>query len=90
MLPAENRAFLAADLAEEFDELAAAVGAAAARRWYWKQVCLSAPPLIRRRATTLIRSRMMAAAPGQREGRTPMGFLTDLRYAWRMSRRARS
>ena len=46
MLPAENRAFLAADLAEEFDELAATVGAAAARRWYWKQACLSTPPLI--------------------------------------------
>ena len=89
MLPAaENRAFLAADLAEEFDELAATVGAAAARRWYWKQACLSAPPLIRRRVATLITSRMMSAAPDRREGRTPMGLLTDLRYAWRMSRRA--
>ena len=89
MLPAaENRAFLAADLAEEFDELAATVGAAAARRWYWKQACLSTPPLIRRRVTTLITSRVMPAAPDEREGRTLMGVLTDLRYAWRMSRRA--
>ena len=76
----ENRAFLAADLAEEFDQLAATMGAAAARRWYWKQACLSAPPLIA--------SRMMSAAPDRREGRTSMGVLTDLRYAWRMSRRA--
>ena len=88
LLAPENRAFLAADLAEEFDELAATVGAAAARRWYWKQACLSAPPLIRQRVTTLITSRMMSAAPDRREGRTCMGLLTDLRYAWRMSRRA--
>ena len=91
MLPAaENRAFLAADLAEEFDELAATAGAAAARRWYWKQVCLSAPPLIRQRVSTLISSRMMSAAPDRRAGRTFMvqSLITDLRYAWRMSRRA--
>ena len=84
----ENRASLEADLAEEFDELAATVGTAAARRWYWKQACLSAPPLIRQRVTTLITSRLMSAAPDRREGRTHMGVLTDLRYAWRMSRRA--
>ncbi len=85
---AENRPFLAADLAEEFDELAAAVGAVAARRWYWKQACLSAPPLIRQRVTTLITSRRMSGAPDRRTGSTFMGLITDLRYAWRMSRRA--
>ena len=32
---------------------------------------------------------MMSAAPARREGRTSAtGVLTDLRYAWRMSRRA--
>ena len=37
LLPADgNEAFLAADLAQEFDELAATAGIAAARRWYWK------------------------------------------------------
>src|SRR5262245_59359284 len=89
MLPAaENGAFLAADLAEEFDELAATVGAAAARRWYWKQACLSTPPLVRQRVTTLITSRMVSAAPDRRDRRAPMGVLNDLRYAWRISRRA--
>jgi hypothetical protein len=89
MLPAaEDRAFLAADLAEEFDELAATVGAAAARRWYWKQTCLSAPPLVRRRVMTLITLRTMSTALDWRHGRTFMGLLADLRYTWRMTRRA--
>ena len=91
MLPtAEDHAFLAADLAEEFDELAATAGRAAARRWYWKQACLSAPPLVRHRVSTLISSLMMSVAPARRAGRTSMlqSLITDLRYAWRMSRRA--
>jgi len=94
LLPAgEDHAFLAADLAEEFDALAATAGATVARRWYWKQACLSAPPLVRRRVSTLISSLITpppTAAPGRREGRTSMlhSSLTDLRYAWRMSRRA--
>jgi hypothetical protein len=85
---AQDRAFLTADLAEEFDELAAAVGAAAARRWYWKQACLSAAPLIRQRVATSITARMKSGAPDPREGRRFMGLITDLRYAWRMTRRA--
>jgi len=80
-------------MAEEFDELAATAGIAAARRWYWKQAWLSAPPLVRRRVSTLIWSLITptpAAAQGRRERRTSMlqSSITDLRYAWRMSRRA--
>jgi len=87
---AENREFLAADLAEEFDDLAATAGAAAARRWYWKQTCLSAAPLVRHRVSTVISSRRMSVAPARRAGRMLMlqSVIADLRYAWRMSRRA--
>jgi putative ABC transport system permease protein len=91
MLPAaENHRFLVGDLAEEFDDLAATAGTAAARRWYWKQVCLSASPLVRRRVSTAISSLMMSIAPAGRAGRISMlqSLITDLRYAWRLSRRA--
>jgi putative ABC transport system permease protein len=87
---AENQAFLVADLAEEFDDLAATAGRAAARRWYWKQACLSVAPLVRHRVSTLVSSLMRSVAPARREGRRFMlqSFITDLRYAWRMGRRA--
>jgi predicted permease len=91
MLPAaENHSFLAADLAEEFDDLAATAGTAAARRWYWKQTCLSVAPLVRHRVSTLVSSLMKSVAPAERKGRRFMfqSFTTDLRYAWRMGRRA--
>jgi putative ABC transport system permease protein len=87
MLPTgQDHAFLADDLAEEFHDIAATAGLHAARRWYWKQIWLSAPPLLRRRAATMMTS--IAARP--REPRTPMlqNVTTDLRYAWRMARRA--
>jgi len=88
-----DHACLAADLAEEFADLAATAGTAAARRWYWKQVCLSAPPLVRHRILTLVSSfsgLSASAAPAARGGRTSMlqGLVTDLQYAGRMSRRA--
>jgi predicted permease len=88
LAPPENRDFIATDLAEEFDELAATVGSAAARRWYWKQACLSAPPLIRQRLSELIRTRGTSGQPERPTGRAFMGVSADLRYAWRMSRRA--
>ena len=91
ILPAaDNGPFLAADLAEEFEQLAAIQGAAAARRWYWKQICLSAPPLLRRRVSSLISSLRASVASAVRAGRTSMlqSLFTDLRYAWRVSRRA--
>jgi putative ABC transport system permease protein len=87
MLPTgQDHAFLADDLAEEFHDIAATAGLDEARRWYWKQIWLSAPPLVRRRAATMMTS--IAARP--REPRTPMlqNVTTDLRYAWRMARRA--
>ena len=80
---AENRTFLAADLAEEFDELAATVGAAAARRWYWKQVCLSAPPLIRQRVTTLDRIANDVGRAGSAHGENVHGL--DHRSAVRVA-----
>jgi predicted permease len=87
LLPAEqNGAFLAADMAQEFDDLVAVQGIAAARRWYWKQACLSAPPLILRRLSTLA----APAAGGRRLGSARMlqNLGHDLRYGWRMCRRA--
>ena len=86
VLPADrNGPFLAADMAQEFDDLAAEKGLAAARRWYWKQACLSAPPLVLRRLSTLIkpaRPRRLGSA------RMLQNLGNDLRYGWRMSRRA--
>ena len=74
--------FLAADLAQEFDDLVAARGVAAARRWYWRQACLSAPPLL----AAWFRS----AASSRRRGSSRMfqTLVTDLRYGWRVSRRS--
>ncbi|MEO8076035.1 MAG: ABC transporter permease [Acidobacteriota bacterium] len=91
LLPAgENRAFLAADLDEEFSDLVTTVGVPTARRWYWKQVCLSGPPLLRQRVSALTSSLFASVAPVWRGGRTSMlqGLATDLRYTWRVSRRA--
>ncbi len=87
---ADNHAFIAADLEEEFADIAAAAGAVAARRWYWKQTCLSLLPLLRHRLSTAISSWMMFIARALRGGKTSMfqSFATDLRYGWRMSRRA--
>jgi len=90
-LPAGNdRPFLADDLTEEFQDIAATAGVRAARRWYWKQICLSAPPLIRRLAATLVSSLMTPGAARPPERRTAMlqNLAADLRYGWRMSRRA--
>jgi putative ABC transport system permease protein len=87
---ADDRDFLAADLAEEFDDIAATAGIAAARRWYWQQVWLSTPPLVRQRVSTLVSVLLQSRAPAGRGRRTSMvqSVITDLRYAWRMSRRA--
>ena len=87
LLPASgNGAFLAADMAQEFEDLAAAEGVGAARRWYWKQACLSAPPLIRQSISTVLTS----AARGRRRGSTRMlqTLVNDLKYGWRMGRRS--
>ncbi len=45
--PAEERADVLADLADELNEHASRVGAAAARRWYWRQALGSIVPLVR-------------------------------------------
>jgi hypothetical protein len=89
MSSGDDAAFLAADLTEEFEQLAANDGAAAARRWYWKQVCLSAPPLLRHQASSLL-SLWTASAPARRAARVSMlhSLFTDLRHTWRVSRRA--
>src|SRR4051812_37805732 len=89
LTPGEDRSFLIADLEEEFQDLAAAAGVAAARRWYWKQVCLSAIPLLHRRGSTLLSSQLNSVALTRRGGTRLMAqnFFTDVRYAWRMSRR---
>jgi len=86
----DDRKFLADDLDEEFQVTAASAGVRAARRWYWKQIWLSAPPLVARRAATFGASLMTLLAARQREPRTLMlaNVTADLRYAWRMSRRA--
>src|ERR671920_2191886 len=86
----EDHAFLVADLEEEFDDLAATHGIAAARRWYWKQACLSIVPLLHRRASALLSSQLSFIVLSVRGGKSFMlqNFFTDLRYGWRMSRRA--
>ena len=87
MLPAAgNEAFLAADMAQEFDDLVASRGVAAARRWYWKQAFLSALPLIRRRLSVVIRSFAHAKSVGRIQMLQAAG--NDVRYGWRMARRA--
>ena len=58
---ADDRAFLIADLEEEFDHIVSTDGAAAARTWYWKQVIFSAPPLVRRRIAMLVPSYTLPA-----------------------------
>jgi putative ABC transport system permease protein len=91
LLPAaEDRGFLVADLDEEFEDLAGTAGLAAARRWYWKQVSLSVIPLLHRRGSTLLSSQLNSVALTRRRGTRFMlqNFFTDVRYAWRMSRRS--
>jgi hypothetical protein len=91
LLPAgQDQAFLAADLDEEFQDIAVTAGLVSARRWYWKQVWLSAAPLLGRRGAILASSLRAPAATGQPQLRTSLlqNLTTDLRYAWRMSRRA--
>jgi predicted permease len=91
LLPAaDNHSFLLADLDEEFSDIAASAGLAPARRWYWKQACLSGPPLVRHRLSNLINSFMLSIARTMRGEKTSMlqSVIIDLRYAWRMSRRA--
>jgi hypothetical protein len=73
-------------MAQEFDDLVAAQGIAAARRWYWKQAWLSAPPLLMRRLSTLARPAARARRPGSARMLQNLG--NDLRYGWRMCRRA--
>jgi hypothetical protein len=81
-----NEAFLAADMAQEFDDLVASRGVAAARRWYWKQAFLSALPLIRRRLSVVIRSFAHVNSLGRIQMLQAAG--NDVRYGWRMARRA--
>jgi putative ABC transport system permease protein len=91
ILPAAgDRAFLAADLAEEFEDIAMTAGVPAARRWYWRQVWLSTPPLLRRRVATLVSTLLQSHAATAPARRTSMvrSVITDLRYGWRMTRRA--
>ena len=87
LLPADgNEAFLAGDMEQEFDELAATAGIAAARRWYWKQACLSVRPLIGRHVSSTIDRAMRHHSRGR--NRTMQALGNDLRYAWRMARRS--
>jgi putative ABC transport system permease protein len=87
VLPADgNEAFLASDIEQEFDELAATAGIAAARRWYWKQACLSVRPLIGRHVSSTIDRVMRRHSRGR--NRTMQALGNDLQYAWRMARRA--
>jgi putative ABC transport system permease protein len=85
LLPAgTNGPFLAADIAQEFDELVAARGEAAARRWYWQQVIRSGPPLLTRQVSAWFESR------GGRQGGAGMfqTLVNDLRYGWRVGGRS--
>src|SRR3954468_4255345 len=73
--PAAERAFIIADLDEEFAQLQQQAGRAAAFRWCWAQVARSLVPLLGSR----VRSLRVSAALG--------GVLGDLRYAVRLFRR---
>jgi putative ABC transport system permease protein len=53
--PAEDREFLLADIAEEFQRLTASAGRGAAVRWYWRQTLASLTPLVGGRATRRFR-----------------------------------
>lgn len=91
LLPAgDNRRFLVADLAEEFQHIASTRGLAVARRWYWKQIGLSAPPLLTQRMSSVVASLLMSVASAARNERRSMleSVSADLRYAWRINRRA--
>jgi hypothetical protein len=77
--PPEERAYLLADLDEEFSARCAAQGVAAARRWYRAQVLASLIPLVRRRIS-LLRFR---TRPGPTMLET---ILQDARYTFRSFR----
>ena len=68
LLPAErNGPFLAADLAQEFDDLAAAEGLAAARRWYWKQAWWVIAPTVAPAIIVAVRRELTAMEATNRE-----------------------
>ena len=70
--PRDTRQDVLADLEEEYQQVIRARGRAAAARWCWTQVLLSLAPLARSRAGD----------------RTLAMLASDLRYAWRLARRA--
>jgi predicted permease len=75
----EDRTFVLADLAEEFERLARDEGAAAARAWYWRHALGSVAPQLRLRVQHAI---------GARAGRRGPGVVRDdLGQAWRWLRR---
>ena len=78
--PHEDREFLLADIAEEFERIAHESGRAAADRWYWRQVAASIRPLGRERAEQQlrrVRARRLSSA----------GTFGDLAQAARFLRR---
>jgi predicted permease len=76
----EDRRFVLADLAEEFERLARDEGPAAARVWYWRHALGSVGPQLRLRVQQTI---------GARAGRrgSPWAVRDDFRQAWRWLRR---
>ena len=80
--PADDRAFVLGDLAEELERRAVRDGASAARRWYWRETLASVSPLARRR---LAARREVPNAPAPRLWHD---VRHDLRHALRVARRA--
>ncbi len=81
--PRSERAFIVGDFRDAFDDHVVRSGVAAARAWYWRETLRSLAPLARQR----LRLERRHGLHDEGDGRADH-LLTDVRYAFRLSRRS--